>query len=74
MSKYRSSASYGSHASHGQRMGSGPKAGAPVVVAGGPGHSSSGMTKGNSRNPERGVENAASGSAPKGMHVYKQGS
>ncbi len=37
MGKYRKSATSGSHAHHGERTGSGPVAGAGVVVSGNPG-------------------------------------
>ena len=52
----------------------GPVAGAPMVMAGGPGSGQSGARAAGAKGPIEDPDKAASGSAPKGLKVYKEGS
>ena len=65
--------SFGSKAVSSGYSHKGPVAGAPVVVAGGPGGGKTGMGSGVKKAVTESPDAAASGSAPKGLKSYKEG-
>ncbi len=65
---------YGSKAVSAGYSHAGPVAGAPMVMAGGPGGGKTGMKAAKVKGPIEDPDKAASGSAPKGLKTYKKGS